>query len=289
MKKYAKIGQLAQVVKHIVQQKRFVGIDPETKEVIYDNTKKLGTQEFVGTVKLHGTNAGIRRNAETGEITFQSRENVITPMKDNAGFALYMSSIEAELQGFFDVIRDRAEALGFPQMLIDHGDILIFGEWAGKGIQKSVGISEIEKSFFIFDICFIDTNESPDEDEEGEQAFYVDMRKYSDMEYPDFKIYNIWNEERFPVYSIVMDMENPKLVQNDIVAITDAVETECPVAKHFFSNLNGVKVTQFSDGKIEFDKEVIEGMKSVILDKLNPVFKNLRKDPSENIEIYLEF
>ena len=39
------------------------------------------------------------------------------------------------------------------------GDIVIYGEWAGNGIQKGVAISNIDKFFCIFSVRQVTTNE----------------------------------------------------------------------------------------------------------------------------------
>jgi hypothetical protein len=47
---------------------------------------------------------------------------------------------------------------------------------------------------------------------------------------PEHRIYNIRN---FPTYSIDIDFNYPELAQNKLAELTEAVGTECPVAKVF--------------------------------------------------------
>lgn len=82
-------------------------------------------------VKLHGTNAAI--HVKDGEmVAFQSRNRLITPGDDNQGFAQAMTNLEK------------------PYDLSAFDDHIIYGEWAGQGIQSNVAISNIPKTFFPF-------------------------------------------------------------------------------------------------------------------------------------------
>jgi hypothetical protein len=85
---------------------------------------------FEGTVKVHGTNAGIHINS--GIPTFVSRSRKLTLQNDNAGF---MSTV-------LPLLSDVSEIDG----------ISIFGEWCGGNIQKGVAISGGPKYFVIFKV-----------------------------------------------------------------------------------------------------------------------------------------
>lgn len=68
--KYPKIGQYRNVVK-------------EVSDYCEHNNKELPVITFHGTVKLHGTNAGISFDPNTNELQAQSRNRIITPESDN--------------------------------------------------------------------------------------------------------------------------------------------------------------------------------------------------------------
>ena len=155
MIKFPSIDQFRTVVSNINRQYNFVGLD-ENGEAIYDPSLPKPTLKFKGTVKLHGTNAGVSFNEESG-MWAQSRENIITPEHDNAGFAFFAHSHETEfLRMFFDVATKE-------NIDVDKNTISIYGEWVGKGIQKGVGISNIEKSFFIFGVKITPHTETEEE------------------------------------------------------------------------------------------------------------------------------
>jgi len=150
--KYPSIGQFRNVIKEIKDSSTYVGKD-ENNEPIFDKTLKLPTLTFTGTCKVHGTNFCCAFNFG-GEYHFQSRSRIITPVSDNAGsvqFGYKNIKLLAKLNLFIT-----------QEFNITNSSVYIFGEIAGKGIQKGVGISNIEKSFFIFGVKIIpdDTQDS---------------------------------------------------------------------------------------------------------------------------------
>ena len=216
--KFPSIDQFRTVVSNINRQYNFVGLD-ENGEAIYDPSLPKPTLKFKGTVKLHGTNAGVSYNEESG-MWAQSRENIITPEHDNAGFAFFAHSHETEfLRMFFDVANKE-------NIDMHKNTISIYGEWVGKGIQKGVGISNIEKSFFIFGVK-ITPHTGTEEELKANPSYWVES---SYLRNTDVRIYNI---EDFQTYEIEIDFNMPQLVQNKLSDLTIAVEEQCPVAKHF--------------------------------------------------------
>lgn len=218
MIKFPSIEQFRSIVANINRQYNFVGLD-ENGEAIYDQSLPKPVLKFKGTVKLHGTNAGVSYNAK--EVLWaQSRENIITPEKDNAGFAFFAHSHETEfLRMFFDVAAKE-------DIDLHKNTISIYGEWVGKGIQKGVGISNIEKSFFIFGVKITPHTET-EEEVKLNPAYWVDSSYLRDT---DVKIFNI---EDFQTYEIEIDFNMPQLIQNTLSDLTIEVENECPVAKAF--------------------------------------------------------
>lgn len=215
--KFPSIDQFRTVVSNVNRHFNFVGLD-DNGEAIYDPTLLKPTLKFKGTVKLHGTNAGVSYNSESG-LWAQSRENIITPQHDNAGFAFFAHTHETEfLKMFFDVATKE-------DIDLHKNTISIYGEWSGEGIQKGVGISEIPKSFFIFGVKITPHTET--EEELRSPAYWVDS---SYLRNNELRIFNI---EDFTTYEMEIDFNMPQLVQNDLSDLTIAVENECPVAKYF--------------------------------------------------------
>ena len=96
--------------------------------------------------KLHGTNAAVRIDSN-GRIQAQSRKRDITPEDDNYGFAAW--------------IEDKRE---FFESLATFENIIIFGEWAGAGVQDTDAVNKLDhKAFFPFavqsdDVLHTDTD-----------------------------------------------------------------------------------------------------------------------------------
>ena len=107
-------------------------------------------------VKLHGTNAAVRIQMD-GTVSAQSRESIITPEKDNAGFARWVKSQEDAWRKTMAVY---SKFTGEEKP--DHYlNAIVYGEWIGPGIQKGVAVSEIpKKSFAIFALRFLDKEDN---------------------------------------------------------------------------------------------------------------------------------
>jgi hypothetical protein len=214
---FPSIEQFRNVVATINRQSTFVGLD-ENGEPIYDHNKIKPTLKFKGTVKLHGTNAGVCQNNIDG-IWIQSRENIITPESDNAGFAFFVEGNKDIFAMLFSQIASKND-------IGPNDTISIYGEWAGGNIQKGVGITNLPKSFFIFGVK-ITPHVETDEERKKSPAYWVD---YSYLRAPEQKIYNI---DDYQTYEMEINFNEPEMVQNKLGELTLAVEEECPVAKAF--------------------------------------------------------
>jgi len=208
---FPKIGQFRNVVRTVKETTCFDGLDEDGKAKFVD--RPLPTIKATGTVKLHGTNAGVSYNNTDG-IWYQSRKNVITPTKDNAGFAFFADARKAQFMEIFQQIVNRNN------LDVTKNTVTIYGEWAGKGIQKGVAISELEeKGMFIFGIKVSDLNDPET------SAYWLDCARYRDI---DNRIYNIYD---YKTYELDIDFNQPELVVEKLIAYTNEVEEMCPVGK----------------------------------------------------------
>jgi hypothetical protein len=87
---FPKIDQFRNVIRTISQQAAFTGMT-DTGEPIYDGSLPKPIINFTGTVKLHGTNAGVSYNTNSG-LWAQARTHIVTPLYDNAGFAAFVET-----------------------------------------------------------------------------------------------------------------------------------------------------------------------------------------------------
>ncbi|KAA0022078.1 hypothetical protein FOY51_15605 [Antrihabitans cavernicola] len=89
-------------------------------------------RSMVVSEKIDGTNACVIVT-EDGQVGAQSRNRLIEPGKDNAGFALWAYANAAELA---DIL----------------GPGYHYGEWWGSGIQRGYGLSAGERRFSLFNV-----------------------------------------------------------------------------------------------------------------------------------------
>ena len=227
MIRMSEIGQFRGVVYAVNHKTDYVGLD-EAGEPMYE-TRPKPVITFTGTVKLHGTNAGVSLK-ENGSVQAQSKSKKIG-IDGHFGFGHF---VEANANEFKRIITEFAENIDCDPYL---DNITLMGEWAGKGIQKEVAISELEKAFYIFGAKM----RLADDENKEVSSFWVDSSKIrSDND-------RIRNVSEFKTYEIDIDFENPASAQNVMIKITEAVEAECPVAKHYGTEGIGEGVVWLGD------------------------------------------
>jgi len=222
-----KIEQFRTVVSNIKRTAQFVGLD-ENGDAIVDRDAKMPTVTFTGTVKLHGTNASIVRTSD-GQIYPQSKTNVISMEKDNAGFAQFVHSNHEVLKDMLDCIaydlERNAAMYKTPCEFDPESSITVYGEWAGGNIQKGCSLNGLDKMFFIF-ACKVTPND------EEKQSYWIQSghQHIRPSRHDDINTHNIYD---FDTYTIDIDFNEPDLFTEELERITLAVEEECPVAKMF--------------------------------------------------------
>ena len=281
MKKLIKMPSIEQfrtIVSNILRHFNFVGLD-DNGDAIYDPTLPKPVITFKGTVKLHGTNASVCYNSTDG-LWAQSKGNIITSQSDNAGFAFFVESHAEEFKALI------LKVVNLLDLNIGDNTVSIYGEWAGANIQKTVGICNLPKSFFIFGVKITPHTET-EEELKANPAYWVDSSYLRDVEN---KIYNI---EDYPTYSIDIDFNNPQLSQNELIEATIAVEDECPVAKAFgFPNTigegivfnadyKGVRYTFKSKGE-KHSSSKVKTLASVDVEKINNILEFVDYAVTEN-------
>lgn len=211
--KFNSIEQFRNIVKEVKEKASFVGLD-DNNSPIFDSTKPLPTINFYGSVKLHGTNASIVLDNE-GNYYCQSRNRVITPDNDNAGFAEWAH--QPNVKGFI------TEAVSKEYFTSTKAEkIVIYGEWAGQGIQRNVAISEVERFFSPFECKVIIKD------------LTIPVKVYGEflnkLTNKDLRIFSI---DVFGEYHLSIDFNQPELAQQQLVDLVNSVETSCPAGKYF--------------------------------------------------------
>jgi RNA ligase len=184
-------------------------------------TKPTKGTSFIGTVKLHGTNASILcRSSPTLIFQYQSRNKVIStlPGDDNAGTAAFLSALPMSTI-INEILRIR--------QVETFEEIFIAGEWAGTGIQTGVAVAHLERFFAIFNIQV--------------DGHWVDIRDYNTVHLPRHRVYNIANFKTYEVDFDLNDAADCGKAYDLMKEYTLEVANLCPVAKDLLE-LEGAKV-----------------------------------------------
>lgn len=264
-KEYHKIRQFKDIVRDIQFKANYKGLDSEGQPIYEDSLKP--TLTFKGTVKLHGTNAGICYTPSKG-IVAQKRSSLLDPsqLAGHFGFNQFVQVSQKE------TLTELMASL-WNEHCTPEEQITLYGEWAGQGIQKGVGISEGEKSFYVFD-CKV-YNPTTD------TSVWIDISDYK------FEIENVYNIHSFLTFSMDIDFNKPALSQNDLVSYTNDVESICPVAGRLghVGIGEGIVWTSFYNGekyifKVKGEKHSVTKVKS--LASVNP-------EILQNIDEFVEY
>lgn len=238
--KHPSTDQFRSIVRAVTNKARFAGLD-ENGEAIY-NHAPLPTLTFTGTVKLHGTNMSIVLTKD-GDYYAQSRERVLSLTSDNAGSCMYVM----QHRDFFEPILQKYLTEGVEA-------VVLCGEWAGQGIQKGVGISEIPKTFFPFLLATKHVDGST-----KKHSFPMGLYVTGEL--------HVQPIDLFKTFKIDIDFNQHEMAINQMIAMVEAVENECPVAKAFGISGIGEGIV-FSNGEYVFkckgEKHSVSKVKTLI-------------------------
>jgi hypothetical protein len=208
--KFPSIEHFRSVIKEVNHRVRFMGTTEDGNPIYDESEGIMPTLTFRGSVKLHGTNASIvRLKNQHGNIKtqVQSRTNILTPLKDNAGFATFVTTID--INQLIDLVKRNGG-------LSDYNIIQVYGEWCGGNIQKGVALNDLEKMFVIFAI-------------KADDIWFKDD-ELRNIKIPEQKVYNILD---YPTYEINIDFNNVSESADIITKYVEDIEKECPVGKAF--------------------------------------------------------
>ncbi|WP_225784536.1 RNA ligase family protein [Xenophilus sp. Marseille-Q4582] len=207
MIKFPSIGQFRNVVQNVKHKASYVGKD-EAGNPVFQDPGAYPKLKFTGLVKLHGTNAAVVYGPYA-ELSFQSRERVLSYEQDNAGFCTHMSSRREEVMELVDRVWDAIA----PHVETEGHSLAIYGEWCGGNIQRNVALTQLPKMFVVFAAKI------------GEQWLDISAVNLRGI---DPSIHSIYE---FPTYSLWIDFNQPEVAQAALTSITQDVEAECPVGR----------------------------------------------------------
>jgi hypothetical protein len=215
---FPSIDQFRTIIKSVRHHTWYAGKD-EDGNVLYDKERFLPVLKAKGTVKIHGTNAGVCLH--DGKLHCFSRTSELSVENDNYGFAAYVQANEEAFRSLFDDFDEPVE---------------LRGEYCGQGIMKGTAVNQLDKMFVIFSA-------------RNDDGVWLDLADYPNLEVPEARVYNIL---RFGTYEVDIDFNNPRVARDKMTELTLEVEAECPVGKHFgVSGLGEGIVWTFEDQKFK--------------------------------------
>jgi len=218
---YGKTTDFKSCIRNIQHAARFESVD-ENGEAIY-NTNPLPTLTFIGTTKLHGTNAAV--TWQEGNLACQSRNNIV-----ETGHFGFPEMIQQEIYAVTKMV----DYLRVNTDIKDGEKLTVYGEWAGPGVQTDVGISCIpRKTWFPFAAKITDV--------EGDGRWIKNFHSIFVCDSDRIKQISLFGDAQ-----IEIDFNNPKAAQNQIIEMALAVEANCPVA----SRIIGGEETQLGEGMV---------------------------------------
>lgn len=187
--------------------KRWNPTTNEVEDILNPIFPKL---EFIGTTKVHGSNAGVAMY--DGEMWTQKRTDICTIEKDNFGFAFF---VEQRKEAFLEM---------FKQIPVKPNEVaIISGEICGAKVQGGVAITGLDKMFVVFDIMIADYDKPEDK------------RFMPFDDFDRFKVHgdNVYHIHQFGTWRHTIDFARAQESIPRFIELTDEIEEECPLGKHF--------------------------------------------------------
>ena len=159
--------------------------------------------DYIGTVKLHGSNASVRFTPD-GDIIPQSRNRILSVGDDNFGFAAFVEKNK-------DIFKPLAPR---------NGEVTFYGEWCGGNVQPKVALEQLEKHFVIFSMLH-----------NGTMSPIARVVSHSEFDITTFNKAGIYFINQIPLYKVTVDFSRPEDIVDHLTDLTIAVEKECPWGK----------------------------------------------------------
>lgn len=234
MKRFINFGSIDQfrtIIKNIEHSARYRGQDDNDK-AIYDRFAPMPTIKATATEKIHGTNAAVCFGG--GEFWVQSRKNIITSEKDNAGCAF---TAEQNREEWMEIIHILAE---WHNINLDKNVISVYFEWSGGNIQKNSALTGLDKRAIIFQhfkVSPLEPQIGPDGSEVsakwyetiGEDAICEGEFGLTSIDREQVGIHNIMNHE---TWEFEINFNKPLLSQNQFIKLVEeTIEPNSPIGR----------------------------------------------------------
>lgn len=247
LRTYSSIGQFRHVVEKVRRRAEYVGRNA-ADEPLYDAQRAKPTIAFQGTVKLHGTNAGIDFDLNEGTFRAKSRERYLTVEDDNHGFCAWMESHEGqlELNALMQVLRQQTIYVSLTGFT---GVCRVYGEWCGNRVNGKTGIGTLPNRWVVFGVS-LDIPALGTLDQSGYKGVWWnlapianELQRVSPL-HAERKLFFISD---YPTFTLSIDFNEPESALDRLEELTLAVEANCPVAQAMGSQGIGEGIVWASD------------------------------------------
>lgn len=229
------------IVKNIQWQAQYTGEMGEDGNLIMNKDAKAPTVTATYSEKSHGSNAAWVYTKD--EQWAQSRKNIITIEKDNAGCAFMMEARK-------DILNEMCISLANENDIdLDKKGIALFMEICGGNIQKNACFTGTDKMFTIFQHAKVFNLEVVLDDEGQEESNYWIETKVNGS-FIDSTDDRIWNMMNLNSGTLEIDFERPDLAQNTMIKMVEDSEKNSPAGN-----------------KLGLENTILEGFVFTFMDK----------------------
>lgn len=227
---YPKIGDFNSVIRDVTFMSQYTGVIGEDGNPVMNRSAVQPILPVNATEKIHGTNAAVCYS-HPDDFWVQSRENIITLEKDNAGCA---TAATANKLAWLSIIEMLAED---HKIDLNTHIISIYFEWSGGNIQKASAVSGLAKRAILFRYFKVSPLE-PQEDNKHEVAFWLPTCIVGTLTFDeadpvvwiDSPMANIYNIMNYPNWQFEVDFNFPKLSQNKFLdLVLEKIEPNSPL------------------------------------------------------------
>lgn len=231
---YPSVEQFRNIVREVTKLASYRGEDENGP--IYDFNSEMPKLRFQGTVKINGASSALTRLPD-GTVISQSKKQT-TP----------------GAQGFQLFAEENAKCFGeiFESFEAKERTVTLFGQWAGKGIQKGVAAAFVAPFFSLFAAKI------------GEEWF-DDITRL-----PTFPERRIFNVHQFGIFEMDIDFSDPSSIQDKLEELTLKVKNRCPVGDFFGVDGPGEGVIWSAKYKDKIFRFEIKGSSQVVSKENDP-------------------
>jgi len=250
---------------------KFTHIDQFYQVVKLSRNRVFGDIDYRGSVKLHGSNAGVICTKE--KLIPQSRNRQLSILKDNMGFASFALKRESQIRNIEQKIRKSAN-------LDSNSPLALYGEFIGSGIQNGVAVSKFsERQWVLFAV-------------KAPEKGYIDELFPFEDEFSEFSMYSVFDVPTWKINLDFNDKDDLEEKSKVIEIYTQKVEELCPWGNKFGISGMGEGIVWVPTGNRWGDTRLFfktKGLKHKVVKKANRNKSIIDPEIIENSNKFVEY